>query len=269
MIPLIAVAIVVAGAVGFFYFYTRFLLERKTDLRWGIFPAILYAAQAYFRLPIVYSVFDQILTPIDEILAPLRGEPLALLDLPFFTLLWVIFGLLLVPSIFGDFVRGIWFLPFKRLRRDHFTSLVSVLELGAIIGMGSLIGSTILIGFLVRDPSWSWALSFVGERLTVIIAYMAIPILHLHTIYAYKRNGRSALKGWALGYLKAMALHTFINSSILWLWFRDVHWSIMPLFQVHFVVAILVAFVCWHRIYRRAEEEERQQQLPKIVGGSR
>ncbi|MCL0058620.1 hypothetical protein M1O47_02945 [Dehalococcoidia bacterium] len=258
MIPLIAAAIVVAGAVLFFYFYTRFLLERKTDIRWCIFPAILYAGQAYFRLPIIYAIFGQILTPIDEILAPLRQEPLAVLDLPFLTLLWVIFGLLLVPSIFGDFVRGIWFLPFKRLRRDHFTSLVSVLELGAIIGMGSLIGSTILIGFLVRDPSWSWALSFVGERLTVIIGYMAIPTLHLYTLYVYKRNGRSALKGWGLGYLKAMALHTLLNSVILLFWFRDAHWSIMPLLQVHFVAALLVALVIWWRIYRLAEEEERK-----------
>ena len=259
MIPLIAaVVIVVAGAVLFFYFYTRFLLERKTDLRWCVLPAILYPAQAYFRLPIIHSIFGQILTPIGEILTPIRGEPLAIIDLPFLTLLWVIFGILLVPSIFGDLVRGIWFLPFNKLRKNHFTSLVSVLELGAITGMGSLMGSTILALFLVRDPSWDLALRFVSERLAVIIAYMAIPTLHLYTIYVYKRSGRSVLKGWAFGYLKAMALHTFINSLIAWLWFKDVHWSILPIAQVHFVVAILVAFICWYRIYGLAEEEERK-----------
>jgi len=260
MIPLIAaVAIVVAGAVLFFYFYTRFLLERKTDLRWCILPAILYPAQAYFRLPIIHSIFGQILTPIDEVLTPIRGEPLAIIDLPFFTLVWVILGLFLVPSIFGDFVRGIWFLPFSKLRRKHFTSLISVLELGAITGMGSFMGSTILALFLVRDPSWELALRFVSERLIAIIAYMAIPTLHLYTIYVYKRSGRSVLEGWAFGYLKAMALHTFGNSSIAWLWFEDVHRSILPIAQVHFAVAIVVVFICWWRIYDLAEEEERKE----------
>ncbi|MCL0092974.1 hypothetical protein M1N92_04885 [Dehalococcoidia bacterium] len=94
--------------------------------------------------------------------------------------------------------------------------------------------------------------------MTVIIGYMAIPTLHLYTLYVYKRNGRSALKGGGGGYLKAMALHTFINGSILWLWFRDVHWSIMPLLQVHFVAALLVALVIWWRIHRLSEEEERK-----------
>jgi len=262
MIPLIAaVVIVVAGAVAFFYFYTRFLLERKTDLKWCLLPAILYPAQAYFRLPIIHSIFGQILTPIDEILTPIRGEPLAIIDLPFFTLVWVILGVFLVPSIFGDFVRGIWFLPFNKLRKKYFTSLVSVLELGAIIGMGSLIGSTILVGFLVlgKDPPWTWSLlGFLPERLTMIIGYMAIPTLHLYTIYVYKKRGRSAFKGWGLGYLKAMALHTFLNSLIAWIWFRDLHWSILPIAQVYFGVALVVALACWYRIYRLAEEEERK-----------
>jgi hypothetical protein len=207
-------------------------------------PCFILAAQAYFRLPIIQSISGQALAPIIEILTPIRGDPLAIIDLPLLTLLWVIFGIFLAPSIFGDFVRGIWFLPFNKLRRKHFTSLVSVLELGAIIGIGSLIGSTLLVGvgFLVlgRDPSWEWALRFVSERLIVIIGYMAIPTLHLHTMYVYKKSGRSALKGWGSGYLKAMALHTFINSSIAWLWFKDIHWSILLIFQVHFVVAILL-----------------------------
>ncbi|MCI2425047.1 hypothetical protein LM599_03390 [Candidatus Acetothermia bacterium] len=183
MIPgIAAVVIVVAGAVAFFYFYTRFLLEKKTDIKWCLLPAILYPAQAYFRLPIIQSISGQVLAPINEILAPLRGEPLAIIDLPFLTLLWVIFGIFLVPSIFGDFVREIWFLPFNKLRRNHFASLVSVLELGAIIGMGSLIGSTILfpVGFLVlgKVPPWEWALGFLAERLTVIIGYMAPPSVY-------------------------------------------------------------------------------------------
>ena len=199
------------------------------------------------------------MTPIGEILTPFRGEPLAVLDLPFLTLLWVVLGRSLTPSIFGDFVRGIWFLPFKKLRRDYFVSLVSVLALGAITGIGSLIGSTIFVGFLLKEPSWSWVLGFISERLLIgIIGYMDIPTLHLYTIYVYRRNGRSVLKGWGLGYLLAMALHTLGNSSVLWLWFREVHWSILPLFQVHIMAAMLVAFFCWHRIYRLAEGEERK-----------
>ncbi|MBT9160144.1 MAG: hypothetical protein AAGB97_07590 [Dehalococcoidia bacterium] len=254
MMWLIPVVIVTAGAVLFFYAYTHFLLGRKTDLKWCVLPGILFVAGVLLRLPFQEFILNQI--PVEE--------PHAI---PFSTslLVWLIIAAaMFVTTIDQTLTRGIWFLPFNKLRAKLFTSLVSVLELGAITGVGSLIAGTVLVGYLGADrlgiPSWDWV-GFVSERLAGIILYIAFPTVHLYTMYLYKTTGRSVARGWALGALKAMALHTFANSAIGWLWFRDVHWSIIYIFQLHFMAAVLVSFVCWYRIYSLAEKQESKGEM--------
>ena len=244
---IISIIIIIVLSLTFFYVYTRFILEQRSKLIFTLPPAVLFIVGVYFRKPIIYLVENNLGFSLKD--------KLIFQEYPF----WVGLTILLMAPIIEELLKGIWLFVIPKTRKSFFTSPIKILELGAVTGVGFGTMEAIWLAFHAKNLLSSFStffwFNFISERISAILGHTILTTILLFNVYLYFINKREKIVGWNIGYLKAIALHTFINISVMWYYMKDSHWYMIYIFIINFLIAFLVLIFCWGHIYNYVKEK--------------
>jgi hypothetical protein len=248
---IISIVILVIFSLSIFYLFNRFVLELKTNFLFLLPPAVLFIAGVYIRIPIIYFIQYKLGSFIQDDLV-FKKYPL-----------WIAITLLLMAPVIEEFLKGIWIIPFGKLRKKLFNSPVSVLEFGAVSGIGFGTMEAIWLAIRVKNLLYSFHsfywLGFIGERIGVILGHSMLTTILLYNVYLFYSKKGNIKSGWSIGYLITILMHTFINSALIWYYLRDSGWYMLTLGRVQLFIAITALFLYWGHIYNFIVRKEKER----------